>query len=81
MRNALHFASLVGGAFLAVFVTTAGDAVMLVPFLSQQRFSISARFLHGACFVATLQAFVWASWAVALGLDQAAAQQVRLIAC
>lgn len=71
LRDLCQHVGLVSGAFATIFVTTADDALWLVPFLTGSRFSLSSRMLHACCFVATLQASVWLSYGITLGFGVA----------
>jgi len=49
-------------AFLVVFITTADDTIWLIPMLSTNKFTTSARVIHASVFCCTLQVACLASW-------------------
>ena len=60
-----RFFTLVGTAFVTIFVTTADDAFWLVPYLSP-RYSCCARVSHALAFICALQIAVWSAWGLVL---------------
>jgi hypothetical protein len=53
-------------ATLLIFATTADDAIWLIPMLSPEKYSLSARVIHCVAFIITLQLACLCSWLVYL---------------
>jgi cadmium resistance protein CadD (predicted permease) len=63
-------------AALVLFVTTADDALWLIPFVASPKYTSYQRIQHSLLFILTIQIVVWVSVAISFGLKASMSREI-----